>query len=181
MARRGTRRGETRVGTARRSRRTGRPHGECAVMRSSWSAAHRHGLVQLSVLVVCLDLSGQLLGARSTAQGSVRLGVSEGGGSDADHRGGARGARTYVDDGALSQRKSGAAESGCTLQRNRITCFAPWPLQAWPLRGPPGCSVQPGVKTWNTGRFQVVFTACWVCGELVWRWGLPGFQDVLCF
>ena len=37
------------------------------------------------MLVVCLGLSG-LLGAQSSAQGSVRLGASEGGGSDADHR-----------------------------------------------------------------------------------------------
>ena len=81
------RRGHTKLETVRRSRRTWRPQGECAVsvQWSLWSA-HRHGLVQLGVLVVCLGLSG-LLGARSTAQGSVRRGVSsEGGGSDADHR-----------------------------------------------------------------------------------------------
>ena len=47
-------------------------------------SAHRHGFVQLGVLVIRL-LSG-LLGARCSARGSVRLGASEGGGRDADHR-----------------------------------------------------------------------------------------------
>ena len=81
MARRETG-GATLVGAARRSRRTGRPQEECMV--SIMESAHRHGFVQLGVLVIRL-LSG-LLGARSTARGSVRLGASEGGGRDADHR-----------------------------------------------------------------------------------------------
>eukprot|EP00964_Phaeocystis_antarctica_P015162 scaffold8360_cov54-Phaeocystis_antarctica.AAC.2 len=79
------------------------------------SAAHRHGLVQLGVLVVCLDLSGQL-GARSTAQGSVRLGVSEGDGRDADHRWSAGRGRRLPESVRQPIKTTTIACSSCRLQ-----------------------------------------------------------------
>ena len=52
MARRGNRRGYTKLGTASRSQRTGRPHGECAVSTLWGVRAHRHGWAQLGVVLV---------------------------------------------------------------------------------------------------------------------------------
>mgnify|MGYP004231146871 CR=1 FL=1 len=78
----GNRRGHTGWGSAPFSSHGAATRGVYTVIIVE--SAHRHGFVQLGVLVIRL-LSG-LLGARSTARGSVRLGASEGGGRDADHR-----------------------------------------------------------------------------------------------
>ena len=81
----GNRRGHTGWGSAPFSSHGAATRGVYTVIIVE--SAHRHGFVQLGVLVIRL-LSG-LLGARSTARGSVRLGASKGGGRDADHRWGA--------------------------------------------------------------------------------------------
>ena len=78
----GNRRGHTGWGSAPFSSHGAATRGVYTVIIVE--SAHRHGFVQLGVLVIRL-LSG-LLGARCSARGSVRLGASEGGGRDADHR-----------------------------------------------------------------------------------------------
>ena len=79
----GNRRGHTGWGSAPFSSHGAATRGVYTVIIVE--SAHRHGFVQLGVLVIRL-LSG-LLGARCSARGSVRLGASEGGRRDADHLG----------------------------------------------------------------------------------------------